>query len=113
MTEADRDIITLTKAVGIILVVLAHAMPTDHILFEIIYVFHMPLFFIMSGYCFKEKYLSDAKTFVIRKIKGIYVPFVLFSLPFLLCTMCSATCIYIVQQIYMDGRPFCGIQDVS
>lgn len=83
MNETDRDIITLTKAVGIILVVLSHAMHTEHLLFKIIYVFHIPLFFMMSGYCFKEKYLSDAKTFVIRKIKGIYLPFVLFSLPFL------------------------------
>jgi fucose 4-O-acetylase-like acetyltransferase len=40
----------------------------------------MPLFFIMSGYCFKEKYLDDAKSFVVRKIKGIYVPFVVFSM---------------------------------
>ena len=37
----------------------------------------------MSGYCFKEKYLDDAKQFVVRKIKGIYVPYVLFALPFL------------------------------
>ena len=39
--------------------------------------------FLMSGYCFREKYLLDAKQFVIRKVKGIYVPFVIISLPFL------------------------------
>ena len=79
----QSNIVTLTKAIGIILMVLAHAMPPEHLLWRIIYTFHMPLFFIMSGYCFKEKYLDDAKQFVVRKIKGIYVPFVLFSLPFL------------------------------
>ncbi len=63
--------------------VLAHAMPPEYVVWRVIYTFHMPLFFIMSGYCFKGKYLNDAKQFVMRKIKGIYVPFVLFSLPFL------------------------------
>ena len=43
----------------------------------------MPLFFLMSGYCFKEKYLGDAKQFVVRKLKGIYVPYVAISLIFL------------------------------
>lgn len=43
----------------------------------------MPLFFIMSGYCFKQKYLSDFKTYLLRRIKGIYLPFVLYSLIFL------------------------------
>lgn len=68
---------------GIILMVLAHTLTYGTVLWSVIYTFHMPLFFIMSGYCFKEKYLSDAKHFVLRKIKGIYVPFVAFSLVYL------------------------------
>lgn len=79
----DRDIVSLAKAVGIILVVFAHAIPTEHMLFDTIYSFHMPLFFIMSGYCFKEIYLGNAKQFVVKKLKGIWLPFILFSLPFL------------------------------
>ena len=74
---------TLTKAIGIILMVLAHAMPPEHVVWRVIYTFHMPLFFIMSGYCFKEKYLDDAESFMVRKIKGIYMPYVLYALPFL------------------------------
>ena len=81
--EQQNNIVTLTKAMGIILMVLAHAMPPQHVAWRVIYTFHMPLFFIMSGYCFKEKYLADAKQFVVRKIKGIYVPYILFALPFL------------------------------
>lgn len=45
--------------------------------------FHMPLFFFMSGLCFKEKYLSDFKSFFKRRVQGIYVPFVKWSLIFL------------------------------
>jgi fucose 4-O-acetylase-like acetyltransferase len=81
--EKQNNIVTLAKAFGIIFMVLGHTIPQENVIWRVIYTFHMPLFFIMSGYCFKEKYLNDAKQFVMRKIKGIYVPFVLFSLPFL------------------------------
>lgn len=80
---AKDNTVTYVKAIGIILMVLGHLVPSDMVLRKAIFTFHMPLFFIMSGYCFKEKYLEDAKQFVVRKIKGIYVPFVVFSLVFL------------------------------
>lgn len=82
--EQQRDnTVTYVKAIGIILMVLGHLVPSDMVLRKAIFTFHMPLFFLMSGYCFKEKYLDDAKQFIVRKIKGIYVPFVAFSLVFL------------------------------
>ena len=89
--QENDNIVTLIKAVGIFLMVWGHVVSSNTITSKVIFAFHMPLFFIMSGYCFKEKYLDDAKQFVIRKIKGIYVPFILFSLPYLamhniLCT---------------------------
>lgn len=46
--------------------------------------FHMPLFFFMSGYCFKETYLDDPKSFVMKRVKGIYLPYIKWSLVFLL-----------------------------
>ena len=93
---------TLTKAIGIILMVLAHAMPPEHLLWRIIYTFHMPLFFIMSGYCFKDKYLDDARQFVIRKTKGIYVPFVAYSLVFL--ALHNVFCrLYIYEPTWLYG----------
>lgn len=76
------DSITILKAFGILFMVMAHA-GCPKILHDFIYMFHMPLFFIASGYCFKEKYLQDNKTFIIRRIKGLYVPFVKWSLIFL------------------------------
>lgn len=82
--EQQRDnTVTLVKAIGIILMVVGHVVASDLVVRKAIFTFHMPLFFIMSGYCFNEKYMTDAKQFMLRKIKGIYVPFVLFSLPFL------------------------------
>lgn len=46
--------------------------------------FHMPLFYFASGYCFKDKYLDDFKDFSIKRIKGIYYPYVKWCLIFLL-----------------------------
>lgn len=74
---------TYVKAIGIILMVMGHVLSWDMVIRKAIFTFHMPLFFLMSGYCFNEKYLDDAKQFVVRKMKGIYVPFVAFSLVFL------------------------------
>lgn len=51
------DGVTIAKAIGILLMVAAHAGAPD-VASRFIVMFHMPLFFFMSGYCFKEKYLS-------------------------------------------------------
>lgn len=76
--------ITRLKALGIMLMVLGHSMCSIPYAIAFLSMFHMPLFFITSGYCFKEKYLSDFKAFIARRIKGLYVPFVKWSLIFAL-----------------------------
>jgi len=43
----------------------------------------MPLFFITAGYFFSLKYLNDEATFVKKRIKGLYWPFVKWSVFFL------------------------------
>lgn len=55
--------VSIAKAIGIFLMVLGHAGLWDSAL-NYIAMFHMPLFFFMSGFCFKEKYLTDISTFV-------------------------------------------------
>ncbi len=77
------DRITIAKALGIIMVVLAH---TDGhgALNRFIYEFHMPLFFICAGYFFSLKYLTREGEFVSRRFTGLYVPFVKWAVFFLL-----------------------------
>lgn len=63
--------------------VIGHA-GSPQLLHDYIYTFHMPLFFIASGYFFSVKSISNKLQFFIKKIKGIYKPFVLCSILFLL-----------------------------
>lgn len=75
--------VSIAKGICIILMVMAHAgSPLWTIRF--VYMFHMPFFFIISGYCFKEKYLCHSRSFLIRRVKGLYLPYVKWSLCFLL-----------------------------
>ena len=73
----------MTKGVAIILMVMAHARVSKYGI-TFVNMFHMPLFFIMSGYCFKESHLNDFRTFSWRRVKGAYWPFVKWGLLFLL-----------------------------
>lgn len=76
----QRDVsIDIIKALGIICMVAGHCRaPFTHF----IYLFHMAVFFIASGYCFKEtNSLSFASTrnFVKRKILTLWLPYALWT----------------------------------
>lgn len=73
-----RDsILDIVKGIGIILVVVGH-LPLG--LGGIIYQFHMPLFFLISGLCFKEKYYSHKTIFVLKRIQSLIIPYVVLTI---------------------------------
>lgn len=79
-----RDLtIDLIKGIGIVLMVMVHAdAPFSHF----ISLFHMPIFFIASGYLFKSsqiKSFSDLRKYFVRKIKGLWLPYFCFSVVFI------------------------------
>ena len=74
--------VSIAKAFAIMLMVLAHTWFMD-IGNKWINMFHMPLLFFMAGYCFKDKYLTDFKSFAIKRVTGLYKPFVKWGLVFL------------------------------
>lgn len=75
--------ISICKGIGIILMVIGHA-EAPELITNFIYTFHMPLFFIAAGYFFKKKYLQEPFTFCKKRFKGLYVPFVIWSIIFLI-----------------------------
>lgn len=78
-----RDVtIDISKGIGIILVVIGHSGAPFA---KFIYLFHMALFFIISGWCYNFKYsgsISGIKELVINRMKSLYVPFVVFNILF-------------------------------
>ena len=75
--------ISAAKGILIILMVIGHS-GVPSIIGEPLSLLRMPCFFMISGYLFKEKYLNDTKQFVYKKVKGLYFPFVKWSLIFML-----------------------------
>lgn len=78
----NRDtILDLAKGIGILLVVFCHIF-TGNYLNRIVYMFHMPLFFVLTGctlfYSYKES--VKFKDFLRKKAKSILIPYVFFSL---------------------------------
>lgn len=72
------DYLDIAKGIGILLVVWAHIMlvGASH---RLIYAFHMPLFFFISGMLFnKDKFVSYGQ-FLKQRAKRLFVPYVLYS----------------------------------
>ena len=83
--------IDICKGIGIILVILGHALKQTgssnqflQIVISIIYSFHMPLFFILSGFVsLKILYLADTKqrlAYIGQRAKRLLIPYVVMSL---------------------------------
>ena len=81
--NVHNNYITIAKAMGILLMVIGHS-GCPQVLFRIIYLFHMPLFFFCSGIFYKEMANTESVSLFLKKrIVGLYIPFVKWSLLFL------------------------------
>ena len=67
------------KGIGIILVIMGHLLYSSDIpwLNQIIYSFHMPLFFILSGYVQKKEFKPG---FIKNRAKRLLIPYIAFSI---------------------------------
>lgn len=75
LTDSQRlEWLDVVKAVGIILVYFGHAHVSGT---KYIYMFHMPLFFVISGFCWKEERnrLLPFRDFVRKKFKAYIIPY--------------------------------------
>ena len=64
--------IDIAKGITILLVIIGHTIKTDTFLWRFIFSFHMPIFFIISGYLFKENTL---KKLIKKNLKRMFVPY--------------------------------------
>lgn len=76
--NTTRDItFDIMKGIGILLVIIGHLAHGYGLLIPIIYTFHMPLFFIVSGHFYKQK---NPVELLVRDLKLLIVPYLLVSL---------------------------------
>ena len=68
----------LSKGIGIFLVIAGHCLNVNTTPFHLIFEFHMPLFFLLSGYTYSRK--MGFRNMVEKKFKGLLVPFISFYL---------------------------------
>ena len=81
MNEMERNVrIDLIKGISIILMVIGHSGAPSFTSF--IYLFHMAIFFIASGYLYDHTYSNSIQSlsrFIKRKVKSLWFPFVLWN----------------------------------
>ena len=83
MNEQRDSTFSILKALAILLVVTAHAAAPTYVS-RFAYMVAVPAFFICAGYFFNSDYLERKTTFVVRRARRLYFPFVKWSLLFLL-----------------------------
>lgn len=66
----------IMKGIGIILVIIGHVYSNDTV-FDWLYSFHMPLFFMAAGWVYRKK---PIRTDIIRRLQAIVVPYFSFGL---------------------------------
>lgn len=69
--------IDIAKGIGILLVILGHSVQFGSRLHNLIFSFHMPLFFILSGMVYNHK---NNKTFLHKKFISLIIPYIIFSI---------------------------------
>lgn len=84
MQKIHNKQLSIAKGIGISLMVIGHS-HCPVFLHDFIYSFHMILFYFCSAYFFKdEAFIFDKKKFYFKKVKGLYWPYVKWSIIFIL-----------------------------
>lgn len=92
MAANRLDYLDVAKGIGIILVVFAHVNYTKELL-VLIYSFHMPLFFLISGMLFKRDRYPDFASFFKRRLKTLFLPYAIYALA-------SIAVLYLAERAY-------------
>lgn len=96
-TKKRNPRISIAKGIAIILMVMGHALHLTPSGFEgFVNLFHMPLFFFTAGYCFNTDHYAYPSAFLRRRVKGILLPYFLWSVVFI---------VFMVSGIHRFAQP--------
>lgn len=73
MQEQRIDWIDIAKGIGIICVVMGHIFLPQMLANKIIYLFHMPLFFFVSGFLYKKN--EHNISYTVKKFRNLIIPY--------------------------------------
>ena len=98
------------KGIAILLVCIGHAVSNAENLINIemsrlltwISQFHMPLFFMINGMLFRDKYIKNPIRSSVHKVKAYYIPFVVYNMVFLVLHNFFAR-LYLVNEKHHGG----------
>lgn len=81
MNNERLPFIDIAKGIGILLVVIGHLLHSSTLPGMLIYQFHMPFFFLISGYCYnQDKYTGHISMFAKARGMQLLVPLACFNL---------------------------------
>ena len=75
--RSRENSLDVAKGIGMLAVIVAHT-SVSKLLYNSLYTFHLPLFFIISGYFFH--FDERFSYFLLKKVKGYLIPYVFFAL---------------------------------
>lgn len=78
MEQKRLDYIDIAKGLGMLAVIWGHVMIFGWS-YKLVYGFHIPLFFMLSGMCFNQMKYTSVEQLIKRRVKTLLVPYVLFS----------------------------------
>ena len=83
--DSDKSVdrisyIDIAKGIGLILVIFGHLFRYGGRPSIFIFSFHMPLFFIISGFCFNPDKNNDFKHYLVKKVKSLLLPYLTFCI---------------------------------
>ena len=87
------------RGIGIILMIMGHIGYGDAF-YHWIHAFHMPLFFIVSGFFLDGITGKEAKDFVVKKARGLLIPYFSFALFHLVVLLIIDTGVDVRKQLY-------------
>ncbi len=116
MKEDYENWLTIAKGYGIILVVLGHAISgawayENNLIWSNIYsliaLFHMPLFFIISGYLYQKNYKKRSlSNNIVRKVAALGIPYIIYNVVYALVGQLTGDDKYNIQNLRLIGyRP--------
>lgn len=82
-----KNWIDWAKAIGILLVVMGHSNYNQPDINPMIFMIHMPLFFVVSGYLYKTN--MSMKEISVSNVRTLLIPYILFNLIALVYLTCS------------------------